>query len=122
MQEDFNQDMEETKQRWAIRNAIKYNRYLSKPNTTAASTKEHQQQHQDHNATIRIQSIFCGYSTQQQLQMQKISAISIQAVAHGFIAFQQHKRATTIQALFQGCHSQKLLCLKCNAHPNPVTQ
>eukprot|EP00957_Ditylum_brightwellii_P003467 262397-Ditylum_brightwellii.AAC.1 len=95
---------------------------ISQPNTTVDSNKEHQQQHQDYDATIRIQSIFCGYSTQQQLHLQKISVISIQAVAHGFIALQQHKCATTIQALFQGCCSQKLLCLKCNALPDPVSQ
>eukprot|EP00957_Ditylum_brightwellii_P147914 11263106-Ditylum_brightwellii.AAC.1 len=36
---------------------------ISQPNTTVDSNKEHQQQHQDHNATVRIQSIFWGYST-----------------------------------------------------------
>eukprot|EP00957_Ditylum_brightwellii_P170569 12983771-Ditylum_brightwellii.AAC.1 len=85
MKEDFAQDkkemdnyFKEMEARWAIRS----NRRLSMLNNTDTSNKKRQQQHQDHYATIRIQSIFCGYSTQQQqLHLQKISAISIQAVA-----------------------------------------
>eukprot|EP00957_Ditylum_brightwellii_P111353 8493079-Ditylum_brightwellii.AAC.1 len=34
IQKDLNQDMEEMKQRWPIRNAIQYDKYLSKPNAT----------------------------------------------------------------------------------------
>eukprot|EP00957_Ditylum_brightwellii_P090811 6914891-Ditylum_brightwellii.AAC.1 len=62
MQKDLNQDMEEMKQRWAIRNDIRYDKYLSKPNATVISNDEHQEQrHQDHDAANRIQRIVHGF-------------------------------------------------------------
>eukprot|EP00957_Ditylum_brightwellii_P008883 672921-Ditylum_brightwellii.AAC.1 len=79
------------------------------------SNNVHQEQrHQDHDAATRIQHIvrgfiqqkfnftsldqqsaviiqasLCGYSTQQQLHLQQISALSIQAVVREFIVQQQ---------------------------------
>eukprot|EP00957_Ditylum_brightwellii_P203101 15333231-Ditylum_brightwellii.AAC.1 len=61
MQEDFIQVMQELEQRWTIRNAIRYNKYLSKPNITVVTNKEHQQRHQDHDAATRIQNIVCKF-------------------------------------------------------------
>eukprot|EP00957_Ditylum_brightwellii_P030867 2338794-Ditylum_brightwellii.AAC.1 len=75
--------------------------------------KECQQQEQDLDATVRIQSIIQGYSTQQQLHLQKISAISIQAVAHEFIIQQQmntkHIAAVIIQTNFCLAYQQCII-------------
>eukprot|EP00957_Ditylum_brightwellii_P081612 6208571-Ditylum_brightwellii.AAC.1 len=54
--------------------------YFSNCMTSAvASNKERLQWHQDHDATIRIKSIFCGYSAQKQLHLQSFAAVTIQA-------------------------------------------
>eukprot|EP00957_Ditylum_brightwellii_P155793 11860563-Ditylum_brightwellii.AAC.2 len=59
MQKDMENDRKEMEVRWAIRS----NRRLSMLSNTDTSNNKRQQQHQDHDATIRIQSIFRGYST-----------------------------------------------------------
>eukprot|EP00957_Ditylum_brightwellii_P048878 3708977-Ditylum_brightwellii.AAC.1 len=53
IQEDLNRDIQDMHQR----QAIKFNGYLSKLSTAVASNKEHLQQHQDHDAATKIQSI-----------------------------------------------------------------
>eukprot|EP00957_Ditylum_brightwellii_P005849 444816-Ditylum_brightwellii.AAC.1 len=40
---------------------------ISKPNITVAPNKEHKQQHQDHNAATKIQSISRGFIHQKQM-------------------------------------------------------
>eukprot|EP00957_Ditylum_brightwellii_P055928 4237738-Ditylum_brightwellii.AAC.1 len=116
MEDDLKKDMKDIKNnikereaRWSIRN----NRYLSMLSNTDASNKKRQQQHQDHDATVRIQSIFRVYSTQQQLHLQKISAISIQTVARGFIVQQQmitkHIATIIIQTNFRLAYQQRII-------------
>eukprot|EP00957_Ditylum_brightwellii_P170506 12978579-Ditylum_brightwellii.AAC.1 len=89
MKEDFNQDKKEMDDYFKEREIKWANFFNSYRTSTVISNEEHQQQHQDHNATIRIQAIFHGYSTQHQHHLQQISAISMQAVAHEFIVQQQ---------------------------------
>eukprot|EP00957_Ditylum_brightwellii_P196663 14984347-Ditylum_brightwellii.AAC.1 len=79
--------------------------YMSKLSTIVASNREHLKWHQALDTTIRIQCIVCGYIICRQQQ-----------------ARIEHQPAISIEAFIQGFLSQKQLCLKCNAHPDPVIQ
>eukprot|EP00957_Ditylum_brightwellii_P179496 13674163-Ditylum_brightwellii.AAC.1 len=57
MQDNLNQDIQDMQQRQAIR----FNRYLLMLSTTDTSNKEHLQQHQDHDAATKNQSISRGF-------------------------------------------------------------
>eukprot|EP00957_Ditylum_brightwellii_P182077 13872425-Ditylum_brightwellii.AAC.1 len=60
--------------------------YMSKLGITVSSNKERQQWHQDHDATVRIQSIFCRYSAQQQLHLQMFTAVCLQTFLQGCLS------------------------------------
>eukprot|EP00957_Ditylum_brightwellii_P035267 2674884-Ditylum_brightwellii.AAC.1 len=56
-QSGIENDFKEMQARWAIRSTG----YLSMLSNTDASNKERQQQHQNHDAATKIQSISCGF-------------------------------------------------------------
>eukprot|EP00957_Ditylum_brightwellii_P167184 12726556-Ditylum_brightwellii.AAC.1 len=68
-----------------------FEEWILKLNTTVASNKECQQRHQDHDATMRVQSIFQGYSAQQQLHSQTYAAVHLQTFLQGYITPKHHQ-------------------------------